>query len=498
MLDRLESTGVQAEIPVDTRQITFHDFVREAWHVVEPHTEFLDNWHIQAIGVLLERVESGDITRAVVNLPPRHMKSLLVSVMWPCWLWTRKPGTRFIFGSYSDKLSKKHSIDRRTIIESEWYQTHWGHVVQLTHDTNRQDEFVNTSRGHMIATSVGGTITGKGADIIVIDDPHNPKTAESDAERNEALKWFDDTIGNRLDNQNGKIVVVMQRLHENDVAGRAVKVLKYHRFKIPAIEERPKEGEEQQLYDMPGGSKVRRKIGTVLWPKRFGRAFLEERRIAQGDEGFSKQYQQEPTGKSGTVFNVDAIRDWQGPMPGMDEYERRVIARTRGWDTAATADGGDYTAGIRLALLNDGSVVIEDVIRAQLDPDAVEDVIVAGAIMDAQATTHGAYSVREEQEPGSSGKTVVRFRAKKIPPGIDYRSVTVDKKKTTRALPFSSAIRMGRVFAIKQAEWWAGYKEELRLFPNGVFDDRVDGTSCAYNHLGLNVGNGSVEQKVGA
>lgn len=497
LIDGLQTQTISEEVRKETRQISFSEFVREAWHVVEPNKTFLYNWHIDAIGVFLDKIEAGDVTRAVINLPPRHMKSLLVSVFWPCWLWTRRPGTRFLFGSYSSTLSKKHNVDRRAIIESVWYQSHWGHIVKLLHDTNRQDEFANTARGHMIATSVDGSSTGKGADIVVIDDPHDPEEAESDARREHAVRWFDRTIGNRLDDQTAKIIVVMQRIHEHDVAGHAINDLGYVRFKVPAIEEGGSDKEPQQVYEMPGGRLVTRKIGSVLWPKRFGRAFIEERRVAQGDASFGGQYQQEPTGKAGTTFKPDDFRIWEGVRPGAHEYERDVVARVRQWDVAATADGGDWSVGTRMALLRDRRIVIEDVIRAQMGPDDVDRAIRLAAQQDkALCDAYGIpYAVREEQEPGSSGKTVVFVRATSLHE-YDYRGIPSDKNKVTRAQPYASGVRMGLVYLI-EAGWNKQWKEEHRLFPRGKHDDQVDTGSGGYNHLAVIKVGGKVQVGVG-
>jgi predicted phage terminase large subunit-like protein len=495
-IDSLTPAEVPDDIARETRAISFSDFVREAWHTVEGSNEYVHNWHIDAIGVFLEKIESGEITRAVINLPPRHMKSLLVSVFWPCWLWTRQPGIKFLFGSYSSTLAKMHSVFRRQVIQSPWYQSHWGHIVRLLSDTNRQDEFANTAQGRMVATSVRGSSTGKGANIIVIDDPHDPHGAASPAERQEALTWIDQTIQNRLNNDRGKIVFVMQRLHEQDATGHVLSQpnSQYVRLKIPAIEE-VKAGEPQQVYEMPGGVKVVRKPGTALWPKQFGIKFLRGLEATMLS-GFAGQYQQEPTGKTGSTFRVENLREWSEFRPGHPDYERKVKSRVRSWDIASTENDGDYTVGLRMALLEDGRFVIEDVFRDRLEPDDVDKSMVLISKLD-RSQSRAPYAVREEQEPGSSGKTVVKLRARQGLIGFDYQGVRSDADKVTRARPLASAMRMGLVYLVA-APWNAAFKEELRLFPRGSHDDQVDGASGAYNHLAeLVIGNGgSIEVKV--
>src|SRR5262249_45031468 len=159
------------------------------------------------------------IRRLLVNMPPRYMKSLLISVLWPTWEWIRCPSRRWIFASYSESLALKHSLDRRTVLQSPWYQSRWGTGVVLAPDQNEKGEFQNTARGHMIATSLGATILGRGGDRIVVDDPHNPTQIESDAQREAAMNAYRYALSTRLDNKkDGAIVVVMQRLHERDLS----------------------------------------------------------------------------------------------------------------------------------------------------------------------------------------------------------------------------------------------------------------------------------------
>ena len=199
-------------------------FINDAWEILEPSNPYLSNWHIDCMSEYLHAVNLGQIKRLIVNIPPRYMKSLQASVLWPTWSWIDHPSLRWLFASYSSGLSTKHSLDRRQVIQSPWYQERWGHIYQLSGDQNIKTEYMNTRRGHMLATSVGGTATGKGGDIIVVDDPHNPMQAESDALREAAIEFFDRTLTTRLDNKKtGAIIVIMQRLHDMDLTGHLLK-----------------------------------------------------------------------------------------------------------------------------------------------------------------------------------------------------------------------------------------------------------------------------------
>ena len=197
-------------------------FVRQAWPILEPATPLLWNWHIDLVCEYLEAVTLGQITRLLINEPPRYMKSTKVSVLWPVWEWGPKnlPSTRWIFASFAMDLSTSHSISRRTVIESEWYRARWGERVQLTTDQNVKTEFQNTQRGRMLATSFSTGAMGKGGNRIVVDDPHKTRGVLSDTDREAVVREFREGLSDtRLDDKRtGAIVVVMQRLHQKDLS----------------------------------------------------------------------------------------------------------------------------------------------------------------------------------------------------------------------------------------------------------------------------------------
>jgi hypothetical protein len=219
-------------------QGSFADFVRQAWPIVEPATPLIWNWHLDVLAEYLEAVAADDgIKRLIVNIPPRSGKSLLASVLWPAWVWAKSPATRWLFASYSVGLSGKHSSDRRTVITSPWYQRRW--PVHLLDDQNQKTEFVNTARGHMLATSLGGTATGKGGDFLVADDLQNPEMAESTAERRNVLRFFDETLSTRLDSKrHGRILVIQQRTHQADLTGHLLEQGGWTHLCLPAEFER--------------------------------------------------------------------------------------------------------------------------------------------------------------------------------------------------------------------------------------------------------------------
>ena len=218
-------------------QDSLAEFVPPAWHIIEPTTPLLWNWHLDAMCEYLEAVSAADLFRLIINLPPRSGKSLVASVLWPAWVWTKRASTRWLCASYSASLAIKFWIDRRTVISSQWYQSRW--PIRLAGDPNLKQEFMNDARGHMIATSPSGTATGKGGEIIIADDLQNPEMAESEAERRNVIRFFDETLSTRLDDKRlGRIVVVQQRTHQADLTGHLLEQGGWTLLCLPAEFER--------------------------------------------------------------------------------------------------------------------------------------------------------------------------------------------------------------------------------------------------------------------
>jgi hypothetical protein len=166
--------AIQAELLKRRATQSLRAFVEWAWPILEPKTRFQANWHIYLLVEYLEAVSAGEIRRLVINIPPRYGKSLLVSVLWPCWEWIREPSKRWLFVSYTEALASRHSLDRRRLLTDGSYQRYWGEIVRLTRDQQTKTAFENNRRGMMVATSVGGSVTGMGGNRLILDDPHNP------------------------------------------------------------------------------------------------------------------------------------------------------------------------------------------------------------------------------------------------------------------------------------------------------------------------------------
>lgn len=443
-------------------------FVRAAWPVLEPGTPYLHNWHVDLIAEHLEAVTAGQTTRLLINMPPRYGKSIILSVMWPAWEWIGHPETRWMFASYAATLSTKHSLDRRAVIQSPWYQQRWGDRFKLAGDQNVKTEFQNDRRGVMLATSVGGSATGKGGDRVVVDDPHNPMQAESDVQRRSAVTFFDRTLSNRLDDKKrGAIVVVMQRLHQDDISARCLE-LGYTHVKIPA------EARERTVVRFPSGREVVREAGDLLWPEREGPAEIAQARQSLGSYGYSGQYDQEPAPPGGGLFQpswftiVDAV-------PAASSFVRY-------WDKAGTQGGGAYTAGVLMAKSPDGFFYVCDVVRGQWSAFERERQIKQTAELDGKDV-----AVWVEQEPGSGGKESAQNTILNLA-GWHARAEAVTGDKATRARPFAAQAEAGNVRVVRdtpERRWNAAFLDELAVFPSGTYKDQADAASGSFNKLAL-------------
>lgn len=452
-------------IAAEEARRNLHEFIRQAWPIIEPGTPYLDNWHIGAMCEHLEAVTSGQIRRLLINVPPRYMKSIAVSVMWPVWEWATIPEQRWLFASYAQTLSRKHSLDRRRIIQSDWYRRHFGHKVELAADQNLQDEFANTRRGTMLATSIGGGAIGKGGNRLVFDDPHNPKQAESETERQTALDWLNLSFYPRQDNKKtAAIVGVMQRLHHEDASAQCIEQGYVHL----CLQGR---AETRTTIVMPSGREIVREEHDLLWPEREGPLEMAETERTLGPYGFAGQYQQRPQPKSGGMFK----HAW---------FEGRIIdaapvqaRRVRYWDTAGTDGGGDYTVGCRIAMTPDRRFFIEDIHRGQWSPGRRNQEILATARRDGTSVIQW---VERESGVGGADRTqdIIKLLA-----GFTIKSEPATGSKEFRAEPFAAQAEAGNVWIVK-GEWNHAFLAELCDFgPTCVHDDQVDAASGGLNKL---------------
>ena len=214
---------------------SFSDFLRQVFYTVNPCDQFISNWHISLLTEYLKKLESSEIKRLIVNIPPRSLKSICISVAWPAWILGQDPTKRIIVASYSHALAIKHSMDTKLVVQSEWYKDMFP-LTEILKGSNTQRKFVTTQRGFRYATSVGGTLTGEGADIIILDDPQTPMQANNSKGQRRVNDWYDQTLSSRLNSRKkGVIVLVMQRLHQNDLSSHLLSKGMFEHLKIKPV-----------------------------------------------------------------------------------------------------------------------------------------------------------------------------------------------------------------------------------------------------------------------
>lgn len=444
-------------------------FVKESWKVLEPNQELTWGWHLDAICDHLEAVTDGRINRLLINVPPGSSKSLLVSVMWQAWEWGPKGmhSKRFLTTSFNDGPVKRDTRKTRDLILSSWYQSLWPEVrLSRAGETS----FANDGTGTREGVSFG-SLTSQRGDRLIIDDPHSTETAESTVERENTTRKFREGASNRLNDQDkSAIVVIMQRLHGDDVSGVIHNLkLGYVHLCLP-MEFIP----EERCSTCIGFSDPRENDGDLLDPNRFPHHVVEALKRDMGPYAYASQYQQKPSPRSGGLFQ----RGWFEVVDSAPAGGESV----RSWDFAATREkigaNPDYTVGLRMTKSKEGIYYIEDVVRDRLDAFGVENLLLNIASQD------GYYvDITIPQDPGQAGKSQAQqLTAKLSGYVVDVAIPTGDK--TLRARSLSAQAKAGNVKLVRGA-WNEDFLAELASFPTGRHDDQVDAASDSFNYLSL-------------
>lgn len=446
--------------PTERATENLYEFVKQAWHVVEPDRDFIDGWHIKAICDHL----TGSKQDLLINVPPGHCKSRLCSVFFPAWKWASNPSVRFICASYGQDLSTRDSIDCRSLVESPWYRERWGHAVHLTYDQNQKTKFSTTAHGWRMATSVDGRGTGEHPDYLLVDDPHNVKQAESTLERETCLRWWTDTMSSRGLIRGVRKVVIMQRLHCRDLSGLIIERGGFEHICLPY------EYESARMATTSLGWNDPRTIpGEILWPHVPQRMKDEFAKFAPRLK--AGQLQQRPVPEGGAFFK----RAWFKIVPDLPAEASIAV---RYWDTAASEKSGDYSAGVLIAS-HDGLWYVADVLREQWSIMERNKIIKQQAVMDNKRFRQCKTVI--EQEPGGSGLESVEYLIRKLA-GFHVRADKVTSAKEIRAQPLADQAESGNVRLVR-ANWNQAFIDELCVFPAGDHDDQVDAAAGAFTHL---------------
>lgn len=459
-----------ADVDQAVYERSFYKFVKAAWSVLEPSTKFIDGRHIACKCEYLEAVTLGQIQFLIINEPPRHMKSLTTTVMWPCWEWITKAHLRYLFTSYSGELSNTHSMHRRTLIESDWYQSFWADKFSLRHDNNRKTEFENDRTGIMTSTSTGATATGKGGNRIIIDDPLNPEQALSDVERPAANTYFDQTLYTRLnDKVVDSILLIMQRLHQKDLTGHLLqekKEMGWVHLNLQA------EAERRTIISLPiSKSEWVREEGDVLWPKKESKAMLDIARVALGSYAYGGQYQQTPSPTEGGLIDKSWWRRYVVRPLSLHRVIMSVDAAFKDLKTSSFVCVQVWgEVGADIYLLECARIRIDFVKTVKL-------IITIRNRWIEQGIPISAILVEDK----ANGTAIISSLKSKIRGII---AVEPRGNKNARAVAHSPTIEAGNVFIPEGLEGDI-FIDEWSMIPYSEFMDQVDAGSQAFDYLSL-------------
>ena len=417
------------------------------------------NWHQaahhQTICNAMERIYNGECKRLIINIPPRYSKTQLAVIYFMAWALGKSPDAEFIHSSYSGRLAANNSYATRNLVMEKFYTEIFPNV-NLVNDSKAKDEWRTDKGGCVYAVGAGGTITGYGAGkvrpgfggAIILDDMHKADEARSEVMRNNVIEWFQNTLESRKNSPHTPIIVIMQRLHMDDLSGWLLE---------------GNNGEQWEHLCIP----VINEDGKALWPEKHSLEKLREME-ASSPYVFAGQYMQRPSPLDGGVFKPDNIQI-------IDEIPAQPIKWWRGWDLASVIDG-DWTAGVKIGLLQDGRFIIADVVKTRSTPDERDTIIKNTSISDTRTV-----QISLPKDPGQAGNSQSVYFVRLLT-GFKVKVSPETGDKVTRAEPFASHINVGNVLMLR-GTWNKALIEEMRMFPNGSHDDQIDAMTRAANEL---------------
>ena len=463
-LRQLERAAALRPVLADCLAHDFGAFVRRAWGVLNPASQLTWSWHYEYLCELLTLVRQRKILRLITNVPPRTLKSTLISVMFPVWLWTSEPQHNFLTASHSMDLSTELSLKRRWLIQSEWFQALWGHKFQLAADRNQAAQFTNDRFGTMIATSLWASVLGHGGNTLIFDDPTTVAQALSATERSSANNCIDNTFRSRLDDPaTGAIILVMQRLHELDATGYLLEREPgiWRHVCIPLVAEH----DENWIFPISGRVVVR-KAGEVLMPERFPPSVVDE--LRSRELVFAGQYQQRPVPLEGNMIKRQQVRYYGGidPATGLPDetlpetFDFKLISVDCSFKDSATAD---YTA-IGIIGVKGRKRYVLNIVNQRLDAGATE------AEIRRQRDVHRPVRAVLVEDKANGPAVIERLKAN-IPGVVPIQP---QGGKTSRMFAAAAEWQAADWYVARNAAWTEPFIEQITTFPACRHDDMVD------------------------
>jgi predicted phage terminase large subunit-like protein len=437
---------------------SFDVFVKQCFAELNPGTPYIENWHVEAIAHRLELCRAGESKRLIITVPPRSLKSLCASIAFPAFVLGHAPTQRLIIVTYSQELGSKFTMAFRRIVNSAWYQRIFPNTRALK---ETETEFVTTKGGERVSISIGGSLTGRGGNFIIIDDPLKADEAMSRAARERVNEYYGSTLFSRLDDKRcGVIVLVMQRLHEEDLAGQLLRGGGWWHLDLPAI------AQEDACFELMRGRKHYRSHGDLLHPEREPWQILDEIKQTLGTYAFQAQYQQRPVSDAGNLVHRDWICYYDALPP-----RNTTSSIIQSWDTALKGEEMHDFSVCTTWLRQGNDHYLMDVARKHCDYPELRRLA---------SQLHYQYkpdiTLIEDRGNGSSLIADLwhfeSIRAVGIKPEGD---------KQTRLAAVSPLIEQGSVLFPRRAPWLADLIDELLRFPQTKFDDQVDSLSQYLN-----------------
>ena len=456
-------------------------FLRGAFSILNPSIKLSWNWHLDYLCDTLEEVFNGKIKRLLINIPPRYLKSVICSVCFPAWVLGKDATKRIIVASYSKQLSTKHSTDTRQIMMSNWYKKCFPETI-IADGMNEKNKFCTTKNGFRFATSVNGTLTGEGGDILIADDPHNPVNIYSKQSRQKTIDWFSGVFSSRLNNKNeGSIIVIMQRLHTDDLSGYLIShnvKQEWFCINLPAIAE-----DETSYYLFDKLYKIR-KIGNILHQKMENQHTLENVKAELGEYNFMAQYQQTPISVDGNMIKKSWLHYFD-LKDIVNLYNKNDIKYYISIDCASgIGTENDFTA-VSVFVVENEKFYLCEVIRLKIPYPELKAKV--GKIIEKY---NPKAVLIEDKSNGSSLIQELQQNHYNIIP------IKPTKSKECRVNDILIVLENGYLLIAKNQYWNQEFEAELLSFPAGKHDDQVDSVSQFINWYNNNRKKVNIKPKI--
>ncbi len=468
-------TGLRDELLRESLRRSFHAFVKHFWSVIEPAREFIDGWHIEAICLHLQAITEGKIQRLLINVPPGAAKSILVSVMWPCWeLGPRnRPDLRYLTFAYAEDLTVRDLRRSRAIIASPEYQRLWGHIVQINPKIDSSQRYDTMAMGWRIASSVSGVGTGERGDRVLADDPHSVQQADSQLVREATAQWWTEVVPTRINDASSSVfVVIMQRVHNDDVSGLILgnNAGEWVHLMIPQRYE-----PDRHCSTIIGWEDPREIEGELYWPERFPENTVARDERVMGPYAVAGQFQQIPSPRGGGIIKSEWWRLWEQPaFPDFNFVVGSCDLANSGQDIArnsynAMTIWGAFMRGDRL------NFMLKFAWRGRATTHETTQEI--GLLCREHKVDH--LLIEDKASGAHVASEIVRIFGRR-----DWRTLTIIPKgdKVGRLRSTDAIFAEGLIWA-PDREWSDMVIEEVSSFPKARHDDLTDTVSQAIRFL---------------